>query len=49
MQMGFVDIATQSLKQWVVFIITVFVERHDLLWKKADIQRGTKNEMDEVQ
>ena len=31
MQMGFVDIATQCLKQWVVSIITVHVKRHEAL------------------
>ena len=30
MPMGSVHIATQCLKQWVVFIITVFVKKHDL-------------------
>ena len=31
LQMGFVDIAAQCLKQWVVSIITLRFKRHDLL------------------
>ena len=49
MQTDFVDTATY-LKQWVVFIITALVKRHDLLYLEKKIKRVTrKKELDEMQ
>ena len=48
MQMGFLDTWLQWLNQWVVFIFTVQVKRHELI--EENTERGTKNwEMHELQ
>ena len=38
MQLGFSDIETEYLKQWVVFVCSVFVMRHNLHWLKMIIK-----------
>ena len=52
MQVDCPDIATKCLKQWVVFIITVLVKRHDLLYLKkifnVEQKRGNESNAETV-
>ena len=43
--MGFLDIASHCLKQWVVFIITVFFQEATPAPTKKNLQLGAKKDV----